>query len=53
MSPLKRFGMPFTSTIVEYSAEEEIILKDGKYTPRSWPVSRCAGGATEACLWGR
>jgi catechol 2,3-dioxygenase len=29
----------YTGTIVEYSAEEEIILNDGNYVPRSWPVS--------------
>jgi catechol 2,3-dioxygenase len=29
----------YTGTIVEYSAEEEIILNDGNYAPRSWPVT--------------
>ena len=29
----------YTGTIVEYSAEEEIILNDGNYVPRSWPVT--------------
>jgi len=29
----------YTGTIVEYSAEEEIILNDATYVPRSWPVT--------------
>ena len=29
----------YTGTIVEFSAEEEIILNDANYVPRSWPVT--------------
>ena len=29
----------YTGTIVEFSAEEEIILNDATYVPRSWPVT--------------
>ena len=29
----------YTGNIVEYSAEEEIILNDGTYVPRVWPVT--------------
>ena len=29
----------YTGTIVEYSAEEEIILNDATYAPRAWPVT--------------
>jgi catechol 2,3-dioxygenase len=29
----------YTGNIVEYSAEEEIILNDATYVPRMWPVS--------------
>jgi hypothetical protein len=44
----------YTGSIVEYSAEEEIILNDATYVPRVWPtadaraadewnLSQCAG----------
>jgi catechol 2,3-dioxygenase len=29
----------YTGSIVEYSAEEEIILNDATYVPRAWPVT--------------
>jgi catechol 2,3-dioxygenase len=29
----------YTGNIVEYSAEEEIILNDATYVPRAWPVT--------------
>jgi catechol 2,3-dioxygenase len=29
----------YTGTVMEYSAEEEIILNDRTYVPRSWPVT--------------
>jgi catechol 2,3-dioxygenase len=29
----------YTGTIVEYSADEEIILNDRTYVPRSWPMT--------------
>lgn len=29
----------YTGNIVEYSAEEEIILNDATYAPRAWPVT--------------
>ena len=29
----------YTGNIVEYSAEEEIILNDATYVPRVWPVT--------------
>jgi catechol 2,3-dioxygenase len=29
----------YTGTIVEFSAEEEIVLNDANYVPRSWPVT--------------
>jgi hypothetical protein len=29
----------YTGSIVEYSAEEEIILNDATYAPRVWPTS--------------
>ena len=36
----------YTGSIVEYSAEEEIILNDATYAPRVWPTSdpRAADG---------
>jgi nucleoside-diphosphate-sugar epimerase len=29
----------FTGNLVEFSAEEEIILNDATYVPRAWPVT--------------
>jgi hypothetical protein len=29
----------YTGSIVEYSAEEEIILNDATYVPRVWPTT--------------
>jgi catechol 2,3-dioxygenase len=29
----------YTGNLVEYSAEEEIILNSATYVPRSWPVT--------------
>jgi hypothetical protein len=29
----------YTGNIVEYSAEEEIILNNATYVPRAWPVT--------------
>jgi len=29
----------YTRSIVEYSAEEEIILNDATYVPRVWPAT--------------
>ena len=29
----------YTGAIIEYSAEEEIILNDATYIPRAWPVT--------------
>ncbi len=29
----------YTGNIIEYSAEEEIILNDATYVPRAWPVT--------------
>jgi catechol 2,3-dioxygenase-like lactoylglutathione lyase family enzyme len=34
----------YTGNIIEYSAEEEIILNDATYVPRAWPVTDARAG---------
>lgn len=34
----------YTGTIIEYCAEEEIILDDASYVPRAWPITDARAG---------